>query len=287
MPSVLVMWSKWLPPLERASSIGFAFSGAYLGYIFSNHILIYYLSHYNSFNLTRIFNYTYGALELVWALVWKHFVRNSPELDPRITWGEKIFIRNALAGQSTHKIVPIPWKSMFTSTAVLAIIVASFAQDFAYFTVQYDIPVSYNDQLSSFITLAAATFASGFAIDGVQKKFKQIRIGRLRRQLVCVSFILQIVCIYMIYLLGFGRTNVSIFKSFALIFASLVYVRVTASYFEIAPQFAGVLFGICSTLVTLVGVIRPFIIRFVNTTELSYEATFLVYSTVSCKYICI
>lgn len=146
---------------------------------------------------------------------------------------------------------------------------------------QYDIPLLYNDRLNSFLTLAAAIFA----IDGVQKKFRKIRIGRLRRQFVCVSFILQVIFIYMIYLLGFGRMNVTIFKSFDMAFASLIYVRFTANNHVILPQFAGILDGVCNSLASIMVVSRLFAIEYIISCNLGHDETYLKHAEYICKII--
>lgn len=44
------------------------------------------------------FFYIYGGAGLIWSFVWMRFVKNSPEIDLRITFDEKTYIRNSLAG---------------------------------------------------------------------------------------------------------------------------------------------------------------------------------------------
>lgn len=288
MPSLLTMWSKWLPPHERARTIGFSLSGAYLGVVFINVMLLYV---FDPFKSNAYSSYVIGAAGIVWAFFWRHLVRNSPEQHLRITNAERNYIQATLAGQTTHKNVPIPWISMSTSSAVLVIIVATFVQDWAYFTLQSEIFVFFNNFIANMIPLIALaifTFSAGFLIDGIQKKFASLTNGRVRRQLVCISFIVQILCIYSAIIFAYGFSHYPgralTFKLIGLAFASLVYVRIVANYLEIAPQFAGVLFGICSTLANLLGVIRPLAIQLATSNNIGWTLDpYIVYASITCK----
>lgn len=287
MPSLLVMWSKWLPPVERAKTIGVAFCGAYFGFIFHYHVQKYQINHMNAQHIVwdYYFNYILGCLGLGWAILWRYLVRNSPEMVPHMTLEEKTFIRNALAGQSTHKNVAIPWKSILTSIAVLAIIVATFVQNWAYFSLLIDVPNYSTYPQISYVTVAVATLASGFVLDFLRNKFEKLTFGKARRfvrHFVCSSLILQIVCIILV--LGLSQVNVvQTFKLIGLVFASFVSVCITVSYLEIAPQFAGVLFGICSFVAGLLGALRPLTIIILKT-NLGVAIPNIMYAIVLCKF---
>lgn len=291
MPSLLVMWSKWLPPVERFNAIGVAFSGAYVGQIFSYHMPQYLIRFRNAdaANLREYYYYYYflGCAGLLWAILWKYLVRNSPEMDPFIKFEERHFIRTALSGQSTHKIVPVPWKSMFTSTAVLAIIVTTFVQNWTYFTFLIDIPNLFTYLQTPYIVIGTTTFVAGFVIVFAQKICKRSTIGKARRQFVCISHILQIICVVLAFTFASQWDQVNAMLTFKLIglgITTLVSVRITISYLEIAPQFAGVLFGICSFVAGFLGVIRPLITLIFVETGFSYATAMMAQEVVLCKY---
>lgn len=72
--------------------------------------------------------YVFGVVGCIWTVLWLLFIRQSPRYDRFITIEERNYIENSLARQSTSKKVPIPWKAIWTSSAVWAIIAAQFSE---------------------------------------------------------------------------------------------------------------------------------------------------------------
>lgn len=287
MPSLLVMWSKWLPPIERARTIGIVLCATSCGVVFSYHMQKYSTINFRAgfVHFSYYYNYFLGCVGIFWAILWKFLVRNSPERDPRMTLEEQIYIRNSLAGQSTHKNVPIPWKSIFKSSSVLAIIAVTFVQNWTYSSLLNDIPNFSYLPLPN-ILIGIATFFSGFVIDFIQKSLKSSKIGNTRRKFVFVCLILQIIFVSLAYsfALNFQSNAALTMELIGLIFATFINVRIIVSYLEIAPQFAGVLYGLCKTVAGLLGIIRAITIEIIARQDVGYKGTLITMAVVSCKY---
>lgn len=86
--------------------------------------------------------YVFGCIGLVWFLLWIFIVKRSPQDDPNITLEEREYIITSLGNQKTSlpKFIEAPWKSIWTSSAVWAIIVAHFCESWGFFTLLTELP---------------------------------------------------------------------------------------------------------------------------------------------------
>lgn len=83
--------------------------------------------------------YVFGAIGCVWLVLWMIIVRRSPEEDPFITEEEKIYIVTKIGLRKEENVTP-PWKSIFTSAAVWAIVVSHFAENWGFYTLLTQLP---------------------------------------------------------------------------------------------------------------------------------------------------
>lgn len=138
------MWSKWAPPFERSRMVVAAFTGNYIGIVVSlpiSGILAQTLGWESIF-------YVFGVIGCIWTVFWLMFVRQSPKYDSYITEGERNYIESTLNSQSKDGEAPIPWKAIWTSTAVWAIIAAQFSEGWGFFTLQTQLPQFLKDVLN-------------------------------------------------------------------------------------------------------------------------------------------
>ena len=87
--------------------------------------------------------YIPGAIGVLWFVVWFFLVSESPQVHPRISEAEKKFIHDSLGtiidGDKNEK-VPIPWKNIFKSIHVWAILVAHVGKAMGYYVLLTELP---------------------------------------------------------------------------------------------------------------------------------------------------
>lgn len=84
--------------------------------------------------------YVYGGIGILWYISWVILIRESPEKDPFITDQEKRYIVASLKHSSNSKVTSVPWKAIFTSSAVWAIAASHFAENWGVYTMLTQLP---------------------------------------------------------------------------------------------------------------------------------------------------
>jgi ACS family sodium-dependent inorganic phosphate cotransporter len=104
---------------------------------------------------------------------------------------------------------------------------------------------------------------AGFLSDWVRIK-GYWTTGQTRRYFNCMAFIAQMACML---LAAFFLSPVSsvTFITIGVAMASFAYSSFSVNYLDIAPQFAGVLMGICNSFATVAGIISPILTGYIVT----------------------
>lgn len=86
--------------------------------------------------------YVFGTIGCIWLVLWMLIVRENPELDRFISKEEKDYILNSLGKLENKKQEKksLPWKAMFTSTAVWAIVASHFSENWGFYTLLTQLP---------------------------------------------------------------------------------------------------------------------------------------------------
>lgn len=270
--------------MERSRMVVAAFTGNYVGLVISlpvSGILA------RDWGWESVF-YVFGAIGCVWTALWLMFVRKSPGTDRFISYGERNYIESVLDKESKDKEIPIPWKAIWTSTAVWAIIAAQFSEGWGFFTLQTQLPQFLKDVLSfdlaksgiisaiPYISMSFMLQVAGYLSDWVRIK-GYWTTGQTRRYFNCVAFIGQTV---FMLLAAFFLTPVAAvtFITLGVALASFAYSSFSVNYLDIAPQFAGVLMGICNSFATVAGIVSPILTGYIVTTPVRF-LKFFVFTT--------
>lgn len=137
-PCMYDVWSKWAPPLERTRMTGFALAGNYVGTVVGmslSGVLAVSLGWESVF-------YVFGCIGIVWFVLWIAIVKRSPQDDKHMKNEERDYIVASLGHQKTNnpKFLKAPWKHIWTSVPVWAIIVAHFCESWGFFTLLTQLP---------------------------------------------------------------------------------------------------------------------------------------------------
>ena len=137
-PCMHKIGSKWAPPLERSRMAAIQYAGTFIGMVISLSscgILA------DTYGWESVF-YVYGIIGCIWYVLWLAIARASPAQDRFISDEEKRYIEACLAQtKSTPTAKNIPYKDIFTSTAVWAIAASHFAENWGVYTMLTQLPL--------------------------------------------------------------------------------------------------------------------------------------------------
>ncbi|KAF7990568.1 hypothetical protein HCN44_000373 [Aphidius gifuensis] len=265
-PAIQPMTSHWIPPMERskfvsnmmASSLGAAITMPLCGYLIA------------SIGWESVF-YITGGIGLLWSLTWFALVFDSPAQHPRISDDERQYIETAIGTTSSKMVLAVPWKSIFTSLPVWAIIITHGCSVFGYFTVVNQLPtymkyildfnIKENGLLSSlpyigkyFFAVATSTLADYL------RQNNHLSVTAIRKIFTTFAVLLPGMLMILLANLGCDRyLSVTIFT-----LALTINGAVTAGYLgnglDIAPNFSGTIFGLANTLSSLGGGVSSFMV---------------------------
>lgn len=143
-PCVHTILSKWAHPSERGTLASVTYSGAQIGTVImlaSSGIIA------SSFMGWPGIFYCSGGICLAWTIAFYIFGANSPATCTSISYEEKAFIES-MPG-SNKGTLPVPWKEIFKSKAVISLIIVHCTHNWGYWTLLTEIP-SYLKQVFGF-----------------------------------------------------------------------------------------------------------------------------------------
>lgn len=265
-PAMYAMWASWAPPLERSRLLTISYIGAQLGTVIclplSGEICFY-------LDWTYVF-YLFGAVGLVWFVLWAFLVFDTPNSHPRISERERLYITSSLKNELSHSAGYIPWRSIVTSTPLLAIVVAHFSYNWTFYTLLTLLPTYMNDilgfsiQQNGFLSalpyLGCAVFAvvSGQIADYLRETC-HYPTGTVRKGFTLIGMIGPAV---FLVAAGYTGCNYTLAVTFLTISSALGGVSASGfniNHLDIAPSYAGILLGITNTFATIPGMVGPVI----------------------------
>lgn len=267
-PAMHAMWASWAPPLERSRLLTISYAGGQLGTVVALPLsgqICFYL------DWTYVF-YIFGAVGLVWFVLWTCFVSNSPSSHKRISEAERTYITSSLKNELSPTTDRIPWASIFKSMPLWAIVVAHFSFNWTFYTLLTLLPTYMNDILGFSIQqngmLSAVPYLGCWCLTVMGGQLADLLRERFHFRTVVVRKAFTIVGMVgpAVFLVAAGYTNCDYFLAIAFLTISSSLGGISASGFninhlDIAPSYAGVLLGITNSFATIPGMVGPVIAR--------------------------
>lgn len=303
-PAMHVIWSKWAPPLERSKLIGFTYAGAQIGNVLTLPISAMLCDYGFDGGWGSIF-YVFGAFGLVWFLLWMLIVSDTPAQHPRISAEERNYIETSLGSTNSHdtKTGRTPWLKFVKSVPVWAIIVAHTFANWGTYTLLTNIP-TYMKEVLKFDIKSNGLFSAipfiffwvfinvgGFVADYLRIRGWKTKI--VRKLMLSLGTILPAILLTCTGFVTCHNPYVAVaVLSLAVGFSGFQYPGVMVNHVDIAPPFAGVLFGISNTVATLSGVFAPYVIGrlTINSSQAEWRNVFYIASaiyTIGAIFFCI
>ncbi|KAK6181307.1 hypothetical protein SNE40_009189 [Patella caerulea] len=272
-PAAQALWARWAPPNERSRLIGLSYAGGQFG-----NALIFpiggFLCHYGFDGGWPSVFYVIGSVGFIWTLIWCIFAYDSPAEHPTISTLERDFIQHSLGDnqESFKKKHKTPWLSIFKSKAVWAIIIAHACANYGAYMLLTQIP-TYMKEVLKFDIKANGVFSmlpylsfwlfiliSGTIADLIIKG-ELLTVAHTRKIMTAIGTIGP-----GLFLIGTGYMECD--QKMAAVAMLTLAVALCGVHFsghfinhsDIAPPFAGTLFGISNTAATIPGILAPYIV---------------------------
>jgi len=283
-PAMHALWSCWAPPLERTTLIGFTYAGAQIGNVLTIPISALLCEYGFAGGWPSIF-YVFGSIGVLWFVLWIWFVSDSPSQHPRISEEEKKYIISTQGTDSQRtlqKSMGTPWKSFFGSSALWAIIVAHVCSNWGTYTLLTNIPtymkevlkfnIKKNGVLSAlpYIMFWACINIGGLATDKMRSK----GIDTVHARKISLAMGTFFPGLFLVVLAWIPCTQPAAAVAVLVLavgFSGFQYSGCMVNHLDIAPPFAGVLFGITNTLASLPGFLAPYTVGKITTTQSQQE----------------
>ncbi|ESO94691.1 hypothetical protein LOTGIDRAFT_54049, partial [Lottia gigantea] len=216
--------------------------------------------------------YLIGIAGVVWFVLWMILVSDSPKDHKRISEIERKYIEMSLcdAKQQTKEVVP--WKAIFTSLPVYAIVVSNTTSDWGAYTLLTNIP-TYMKEVLKFDIASNGLFSalpyiafwlcinvSGFLADFVRRK------GYLNTTWTRKLFDSggKIVPALMLIALGYIDCTQPYIAVILLILGVALtgpqYSGFTVNHVDLAPAYAGILYGFSNSVAAITGFLSPLVV---------------------------
>lgn len=137
-PALNAMLAQWTPPEERSKIGSLVFAGAQLGTVVANSLSGVIL-HYSTMGWPAVF-YVFGAIGVLWFLIWLVTCYNNPDAHPFISEREQKFLHERMDAHTHKKPPSVPWRHILKSVPLWALVAAQVGHDWGFFTLLNDLP---------------------------------------------------------------------------------------------------------------------------------------------------
>ncbi|XP_028142604.1 putative inorganic phosphate cotransporter isoform X2 [Diabrotica virgifera virgifera] len=269
-PSIHCLLSSWTPLQDRAKFGTFVYAGGPLGNVISMPIAGFISN--SHLGWPAVF-YLFGALGIVWSVVWFIIGSDSPSKHKSISEEEVQYIeQNTEPRDKEEKVEPTPWKAILTSMPVWAILVSHCGQNFGFWTLLTEIP-SYMHQILNFDLKSNSTLSSlPYLTNWILSLFmspiadfiiikKYANVGQSRKIFNTIGlWIPALALISLTFVDSDNRVAAIILLTIAVGFNSAVYSGYNVNHLDISPVHAGTLMALTNSVSNIFSLISPLVV---------------------------
>ncbi|KAK7082812.1 hypothetical protein SK128_019836 [Halocaridina rubra] len=271
-PAMHACIARWIPPLERPRYIGVVYFGNTLSTAITLPICSAIIDAYGwpaAFYIT-------GSLSIIWGFFWFGFTYSTPAEHPRINRKELSYIEEAIRASGTtidkaRKFSVVPWKAIFTSMPMISIIIADTGNKWGMTLFYSHLPKYMTNVLGFSIKSNGAISSLPFAARYIgcitmstladwllTRRYMSIRTARRLFSTIAL-WCPALMLVGAAYVGCNWKAIVSMF-CVGLFFNGAITASVMVNHTDIAPNYAGTLFGISNSLSGLITFMVPVII---------------------------
>ncbi|XP_076437196.1 sialin-like isoform X2 [Babylonia areolata] len=282
-PAAQALWYRWAPPNERSRLIGFSYAGGQFGNAMIFPVGGFLCAYGFDGGWPTVF-YFIGTCGFIWCIVWIVFATDSPDENKRISDIEKKYIEYSLGNRvKGTKRMPTPWKSIFTCRAMWAITMAHMCGNYGVYMLLTQIP-SYMKEVLKFDIKSNGVFSmlpylafwffitvSGMLADFLISR-EILSVGWTRKLMAAIGMIGP-GC----FLIGTGfmdcnqQMEAVVMLTISVGLCGFQFSGYFINHGDIAPAYAGTLFGITNTAATVPGILAPYVVAALTTNRTREE----------------
>ncbi|KAM8715147.1 hypothetical protein ACLKA7_002228 [Drosophila subpalustris] len=262
-PALTAFLSAWVPSKERATLGAFTYSGVTAGVVLSNSCsgLMLHSFHW------RITLFVFGGLTLVWFIFFVLLCYSTPDQHPCIKPKEMAYLNEQL-GQRNKGKLPIPWKDMLLSKAMMAVIVSQIGHDWGYFVMITCLPKYMSDVLQfsirsngfvtslPFIAMWVCTIIAGWLADWLIRTEK-MSINLARKLFTFISAALPGAFMVAASYAGCDKALVVALFTISMLTMGFYYSGQKLTPLDMSPAYSGTIMAITNGLGSLSGLLSP------------------------------
>ncbi|XP_030746865.1 sialin-like [Sitophilus oryzae] len=269
-PAIHCLISKWAPPSEKGKFISATLGGS-LGTVITWPLLG---SVIDSLGWEWAF-YITGLIVLAWTFAWLFLVHDTPQNHPWITSEEKEHIDTSLAGTISNKSRIPPYKSIAASLPAWALFIAQFGNLWGLFFLMTAGPYFMSTVLGFNIghtgMLAAlpylARMLAGFVFGGVGDfilRRKLMSKTEIRKSFTILSHLIPGVLLLAQTFAGCHINWAVILLTLSLASNGAGTITNLSNAQDLAPNFAGTIYGIANCIGSTTGFISPMVVGYLT-----------------------
>ncbi|XP_072381504.1 sialin-like [Diabrotica undecimpunctata] len=290
-PAMQEIWSHWAPPSEKSRLVSIAGSGSYFGAVVAMPICSLLATY---FGWESIF-YTFGVIGFIWYAIWLVVVADTPSTDKYIKEKEVKYINEAISSIKSDEKISTPWCTILKSRAVWASSVCLYCETWGFYTLLTFLPQMMKSLLGfdlnqagflsalPYLAMSIMVQVGGFLADYILGK-KYITTTQTRKLGIIVGFTFQ-----SLFILIAGYWISKFGTPFCLVTAvglgGLALSSLLINPLDIAPKFAGVIFGINNSFATIPGIVSPILTGYIVTDQTSVAQWRIVFYIASATYL--
>lgn len=225
--------------------------------------------------------YIFGAIGILWAIVWLLLTHDRPENHPRISAKEKEYIQSSIgSGEDAQtRKYKTPWLRICSSPAVWAIVVANFCDNWGFYTFLTGLPSYLKEVLDFSITengfVSALPYILSFigTVGGGQladwlRYNRILTTGEARKVFCSAGFLIPAFLLVSTSYVGCDNTSLAVVLfTIALGVQSFNSTSYSVNHLDISPRFAGILVGITNAFGTIPGIVGPYVVGYLTNNQ--------------------
>ena len=283
-PSAYNLFSRWVPAAERSRSVSLLLSGVPLGTLFALGTTGWLIARWGWHSVF----YLFGAIGLLWAVVWFRFACNDPARHPGISAAELELL--ASTGPAKTAREGVPWRRLFGSRAVVALILNHFCSNWVLYLLLAWLPSYFHGALgldagkaglfsaAPWLTMFVMINVCGALADGLIRR--GISLTVVRKLMQCVGLLGSGAFLLLAQYVDSTMSGLLVMCG-ALGMLAFTWSGMMPNHLEIAPRYADVLMGITNTAGTIPGIIGVAVTGWLVDTTGTYVSAFALAAAVN------